>query len=583
MIFSIPDSNKLLTTFVEKSQTKRGTIVTPPRELRKFQDLHILDATCGRHHILIFAALKTTIFTSLDLSDPNDNNSIEEPSPKQILNNNIQQSEPPLSSPKKTPPPLHILTKQNVINNSPILGTESAGVQLSIESDTNCSKASTDTVIEVENPIVVPVSDQKDSLAAQNAEVEPTPSLIEFEELEMDSAFSAVSGVGKMVEHEVKSGVEKMVTDSMKQVDDFKGRTMETIKEAPKEAMKVINNEIVHPVGDKLHELNEKKNEMLNDVVGGVKNKSDSVIHTLESKFHLGDSKDKDDEADDKVLFKKNESLKNHIEKAANMEAQKDIQMITDKMNDELKKDEKIEVMLSNDNGKISSSIKNSDDVTFINDGVDVTNDVAKSMKEELDEMEKSDEMINEMHTKNEDSLLGEKLIGVKPLPSNLLDSKESKFLLNYFVHSNFLIFLNQSLLNMSLDSFTELLKKASIEGTYIPLKGPLKQEMEEIDLDADGERTTASIKSVTPAKNPFESNEDLSLATQVDKMGTKVTSVVRDGEGRVKRFFKEIKNKSNCKNADTALENTDEMDVGKIDPSDYTIDNKTSKVCTIL
>lgn len=125
-------------------------------------------------------------------------------------------------------------------------------------------------------------------------------------------------------------------------------------------------------------------------------------------------------------------------------------------------------------------------------------------------------------------------------------------------------------------------MKKASIEGKYIPLKGPLQPEMEEVDLD--GEHTTASIKSATPAKNPFESNEDLSLAGHVDNMGTKVTSAVRDGEGRVKRFFKDMKNKSICKNADTAIENADEVDMNKIDPSDYAVDdNKTSKVCTIL
>lgn len=108
---------------------------------------------------------------------------------------------------------------------------------------------------------------------------------------------------------------------------------------------------------------------------------------------------------------------------------------------------------------------------------------------------------------------------------------------------------------------------------------------MEEIDLDGDGEHTTASIKSITPAKNPFDDDaDDSSLTKQVDKMGSKVTSAVRDGEGRVKRFFKEIKNKSNCKNADTALESTDNIDVvDKKDLDEYTIDNKTSKVCTIL
>lgn len=107
---------------------------------------------------------------------------------------------------------------------------------------------------------------------------------------------------------------------------------------------------------------------------------------------------------------------------------------------------------------------------------------------------------------------------------------------------------------------------------------------MEEIDLDGDGERTTASIKSMTPAKNPFDSDEeDSAITKQVDKMGSKVTSAVREGEGRMKRFFKEIKNKSNCTNADTAIESAPNIDLEKSDRSEYAIDNKTSKVCTIL
>lgn len=78
----------------------------------------------------------------------------------------------------------------------------------------------------------------------------------------------------------------------------------------------------------------------------------------------------------------------------------------------------------------------------------------------------------------------------------------------------------------------------------------PLKHDLEEVDLEADvdtelTEQTTASIKSAsTPAKNQFEMD-----ATEKEIDAT----TPKESEGRVKRFFNEIKN--NCKTADTVVE----------------------------
>lgn len=462
-LVSISDNNKLLTTFVEKTSAKRGTIVTPPRELRKFQDLHILDATCGRHHILIFAALKNTIFTSLDISssDPNDNGgSFEEPPAIQTIKNNNNNSQPiqPTESIATPLPQRNVLTKQNGITKIPVLEKKLAEVQNSDETNPNSSQNSTDTVRYIPSATIAEngetslketvtsqdhiidktkvAIEKNPAITAKDIDLESSASLNEFEKIEMESALNAVSGVGKMVEHEVKTEVGKVVTDGIKQMDDIKDKTIETIKEAPKAAMNMINTEIVQPVGEKLHQFNEKKNEMINDVVDDVKTKSDSVIHTLESKFHLDDNKEKENR-NDQMLFKKNETLKNNIEKDGNMRAESGnanaMEMHRDKIMKELTKDEKIEVLVKEENGKMTSSIKHAEDVTFINDGIDVTNDVSKLMKEEMDEMEKTDEVINEIHTKNEDTLLGEKLIGVKPVPSNLLDSKESRLIYLFY------------------------------------------------------------------------------------------------------------------------------------------------------
>lgn len=81
----------------------------------------------------------------------------------------------------------------------------------------------------------------------------------------------------------------------------------------------------------------------------------------------------------------------------------------------------------------------------------------------------------------------------------------------------------------------------------------PLKPDLEEVDLEADGdtEQTTASIKSIsTPAKNQLEMDESVTPMETVKEMEA---TTPKESEGRVKRFFNEIKN--NCKTADTVIE----------------------------
>lgn len=91
----------------------------------------------------------------------------------------------------------------------------------------------------------------------------------------------------------------------------------------------------------------------------------------------------------------------------------------------------------------------------------------------------------------------------------------------------------------------------------------PLKYDLEEIDLDGDGdidgdtERTTASIKSVsTPTKNPFDTDDNYEIESEnMKNMATSGRTAMKESsnDGRVKRFLNEIK--SNCKTADTVVE----------------------------
>lgn len=84
----------------------------------------------------------------------------------------------------------------------------------------------------------------------------------------------------------------------------------------------------------------------------------------------------------------------------------------------------------------------------------------------------------------------------------------------------------------------------------------PLKPDLEEIDLECDGdtEQTTASIKSVsTPAKNQLDMDENLESMETIKEIQTPTVEQKGNNEGRVRRFFNEIKN--NCKSADTVIE----------------------------
>lgn len=72
------------------------------------------------------------------------------------------------------------------------------------------------------------------------------------------------------------------------------------------------------------------------------------------------------------------------------------------------------------------------------------------------------------------------------------------------------------------------------------------------MDPDGDTERTTASIKSMSsPIKSPFDDNDESTAGAS--KSAAAATMKESSSEGRMKRFFNDIKN--NCKTADTVVE----------------------------
>lgn len=73
---------------------------------------------------------------------------------------------------------------------------------------------------------------------------------------------------------------------------------------------------------------------------------------------------------------------------------------------------------------------------------------------------------------------------------------------------------------------------------------------------DDDGERTTASITSISSDKNTFDTDEDNDSRTTRDGGSPKVVGV--QGNGRVRRFINDMRHKAkniSCKSSNTVAE----------------------------
>lgn len=397
-----------MTTFNEKTSAKK-IISIPPRELRKFQDLHILDIATGLQHILLFATSKSNIFTSLDQSssDANENPSVKV-TPAKVL---------PLGA---VPPKTKIPPKTEIVEHlEKEISNESAGripiltkkTLEAIYTDTENTKSEKTTTASGTKAVkeIRPSAEriEKIRIETKHIEVEPSPSLKEFEKLEMENALeTAVTHVGDSLKAEVKT----IVASGKEQIDEIKDGVMKTAKEIPKNIVDYTKAEIVPKIDNQIKQVNETKNEILDDIFGEVKQSKDFLKQSLDRKLsHEMGGNDAKMEKMDKPPTSGQQLVNTKVFLRENQN-EIDQMLRGERIKTELEKDERIEVLLDD----TVHSTKTDDKVKFIDNGVDVSHtstDIVQSMKDEIKEMDAEiDEKAMNIKQKYEDNFLGEKL-----------------------------------------------------------------------------------------------------------------------------------------------------------------------------
>lgn len=91
-------------------------------------------------------------------------------------------------------------------------------------------------------------------------------------------------------------------------------------------------------------------------------------------------------------------------------------------------------------------------------------------------------------------------------------------------------------------------------------LRTPIKMKVTHTDKadDEDGERTTASITSISSDKNTFDTDDDNDSRTTRDGGSPKAVEV--QGNGRVRRFINDMRHKAksiSCKSSNTVAEDS--------------------------
>lgn len=347
----------------------------PPRELKKFHDLHILDIAAGIEHILLFAVSKTSIYTSVDISssDPNENVSAKE-SPVQAKI--IPKPSAPPASPfgeetngepnGKSPHEIKI----------PVLETKTLqSIYSTEEENTSAPKKGDEKINDATGPLS---SGERRPSEELNVPIESNESLNGIAKME-----KAIGSIGESITSDVKSIVDSGKT----QITEIKDGVVKNVAEIPKNVVDYAKNEIAPQINDQVKRLDDKKNE----VIEGISTEVDSLSKNLfkfksEKKLSLDSLEESKEEVAGTVsqIDKTKEFLRDNQNEMQEL-------LRSDRIKQELEKDEKIEVLVDVDEKKVP---KMGEKVKFIDNGRDVSdaNDIIESMKEEIKEMEAEDE-----------------------------------------------------------------------------------------------------------------------------------------------------------------------------------------------
>lgn len=238
----ISDKNKFLTTFNEKASAKKFR----PYELKKFQNLHILDVAAGLHHILLFAvSIKTSPSNSLDItsSDANEN----------ITNSHLQKSDADSESAEERIP--HKSDKNNSI-------TDSIDTTIDTKQKTFTNK---NQFKEVEY--------KEDISSNENIKQDYNYS----QAYNMDIVSKSISNIGENLVNditEITSDIKSVTKASEEKLNDLAKETEKTLKDVPTNVIDYVKTSIGH----------EEKEENL-DVLHANMNEDNTIKETSDSKI----------------------------------------------------------------------------------------------------------------------------------------------------------------------------------------------------------------------------------------------------------------------------------------------------------
>lgn len=411
---NISDKNKFLTTFNEKASAKNTLAIRLPHELKKFQNLRILDIAAGLNHILLFAVSKFSPTNSLDItsSDANEN----------IPIHTLPKSDASIESVENKKRPIELLRQntpdfKNIISSKPILTKETLeGIQIdtqiglnesinqTIISPTETQPNTFDTNIKVKSSKPIETVEDQTKLLYSKDEVIKQTSDSSGQVETMDMLTKGVSNIGDSLMNDIKS----IATTGEEKLNDLAKETEKAIKEVPKNVIDYAKTSM----GIEKEEEKENNTNMDDSNMHEMMKKSTEEIAQLDIPNEKSDTPPIRNanliEPDNDENIKQNNKL--------NRSLAQDVTVF-----DELKDD----------------SIDN--EVKFINNGVDVssTSNIIQAMNDEINEMSSDAKNKSDELTMKYDGMINDKLSGAKEAISNkMFQIKNGEILLR-------IVFLN--------------------------------------------------------------------------------------------------------------------------------------------
>lgn len=362
-----------MTTFNEKASAKNSVGVRqPPHELRKFQDLRILDIAAGLYHILLFAVSKSSPSNSLDItsSDPNENIPVHTwPESDASSKSSVDQ--------KRSIETKHQLLPdfKNIISPKPVLARETLQAIQSVENSLYPIKETIATKVQIQ-----PVNQLKNLHSENKKRVES------FEPIE-----SAV-----VTESTVELPLQSQINSVQEEIEILENQS--TTSKKHNETMDMVTKN-VSSIGDSLmtdiKSMATTGEGMLNDLAKEtektIKEVPKNVIDYVKSSIGPENGTENDDNV--MKMDKIKESAAKEMPKDLTDPSSPSIQQNADSNDpnesEQVKQNNKLNRALAEDdsNETIADDIVNNE-VKFINNGVDVSSsDIIQAMNDEIHEM----------------------------------------------------------------------------------------------------------------------------------------------------------------------------------------------------